>query len=159
MNALMNFVIVCVELVIVGGLIYATIPKIAPDPWLSRMARYAVGGAILLAFLFAVAAVFGMGGAGALPPVNPAGILEFAAGLIILVVVLMIIYMVIDRFAAGPAPGAPPGEPALVGGDVAGVIKLVIGAVAIIALLMLAAKAIFGGGLGVIPAGTFRLGR
>lgn len=131
---LMDFLISVVGLCVIVGLIFLGLEKISPDEWFKKIGRYAVGGAALLAFLVSVKAVLfgGGGGMGA----NPMAVLECAIGIVVLVIVVMIIYMAIDKFA--PA-------------EFAATVKYVVGGIALIAMLILAGKALFGGGLGLIP--------
>jgi hypothetical protein len=136
-SALMDFLIAVVGLCIVIYLIFLAIDYISPDERFKQFARYAVGGAALLVFLVAIKGVlFGAGSAGM--SVSPVGVIEFAIGLIVVMVVLFIIYMVIDRLA--PAELAVP-------------VKYVIGAIALIAILILAERVLFGGGLGLVGGG------
>jgi ACR3 family arsenite efflux pump ArsB len=141
---LMDFLIAVLGLCIIVGLIFLALEKIAPDEWFKKLGRYAIGGAALLAFLFAVKAV--IFGGGAMMTSSPMAILECAIGIVVLVIVVMIIYMAIDKFA--PAEFAP-------------TIKYVVGGIALIAIFILAEKTLFGGGLGVIPnfASSPRLAR
>jgi hypothetical protein len=136
---LLDFIINVVGLVIVVSLIFLALeqPGMAPDEIIKKIARYAVGGAAVLAFIIYCAAVFGgvAGGAGVMHA-TPASIIEFAIGLIVLIVVVRIIGMVVAEFA--PA-------------NLATIILFVVGAIAIIVILYLAEKALFGGGLGLIP--------
>ena len=136
-SALMDFLIAVVGLCIIVYLIFLALDFIAPDARFKMIGRYAVGGVALLVFLVAIKGVlFGGGGAIAITPV---GIITFAIGLIVTMVVLYIIYMVIDRLA--PADLAVP-------------VKYVIGAIALIAILFLAQQVLFGGG--AIGPNTFR---
>lgn len=139
---LMDFLITLVELAIMVGLSWLALVKIAPDDWFNQIGRYAIGGAALIVFLLAIKAVL-FGGGGAAILLSPIGVIEFAIGLIVLVIIVTLTYMGIDYFA--PAP------------PLATTIKYVVGGIAIIALLVIAGKTIFGGGLGMIPPGTFRL--
>lgn len=134
---LLDFLINVVGLCIVVFLIFQALDLAAfgLDAGLKLIARYAVGGAALLAFLVYIAAVF-TGRGGALMSATPASVIEFAIGLIVLIAVLYVINMVIDALA--PAPLAAP-------------VKFVISAIALIVILVLAEKALFGGGLGLIP--------
>lgn len=132
-SALMDFLIAVVGLCIIVYLIFLALDFIAPDERFKALARYAVGGAALLVFLVAIKGVL-FGGAG-LMAVTPIGVIEFAIGMIVVMVVLYIIYMVIDHLA--PAGLAVP-------------IKYIIGAIALIAMLILAEHALFGGGIGTI---------
>lgn len=142
-SALLDFLIAVVGLCIIVYLIFLAIDFISPDERFKLFGRYAVGGAALLVFLFAIKGVLFGGGSGGMS-VSPVGIIEFAIGLIVVMVVLYIIYMVIDRLA-------PP--------DFATPVKYVIGAIALIAILVLAERVLFGGGgIGLVgPRGTFQL--
>jgi hypothetical protein len=136
--SLLDFIINVGGLVIVVSLIFLALeqPGMAPDLTIKTIARYAVGGAAVLAFIIYCAAVFGgIGGAGAMHA-TPASIIEFAIGLIALIVVVRIIGMVVAEFA--PA-------------NLSAIILFVVGAIAIIVILILSEKALFGGGLGLIP--------
>lgn len=142
-SALMDFLIACVGLCIIVYLIFLALDFIAPDERFKQIGRYAVGGVALLVFLVAIKGVlFGGGGAMAISPV---GIIEFAIGLIVVMVVLYIIYMVVDQLAPG---------------GLAVPIKYVIGAIALIAILIVAERALFGGGLGLVGShSSFQLNK
>ncbi len=132
----MDFLIAIVGLCLIVGLFFFAIDYMAPDERFKKIAKWAIGGVALLAFLVAIKAVlFGGGGVGG---VSPQGLIEFAIGLLVILVVLFIIYYVIDFIA--PAPFVVP-------------VKYVIGAIALIALLVIAERALFGGGLGFMPGG------
>ncbi len=131
-SALMDFLIAIVGLCLVVGIIFKALDFIAPDERFKTIARYAIGGVALIAFLVAIKGVLFGGGGGI--AVTPVGLIEFAIGLIVLMVVLYIIYMVVDFFA-------PPFAVQL---------KYVIGALALIALLVIAERALFGGGFGMM---------
>ena len=144
-SALMDFLIAVVGLCIVIYLIFLALDFIAPDERFKQVGRYAVGGAALLVFLVAIKGVLFGGGSGVGLTVAPVGVIEFAIGLIVVMVVLFIIYMAIDRMA--PAELAVP-------------VKYVIGAIALIAILILAERVLFGGGLGLTGGpNAFRLGK
>ncbi len=132
-SALMDFLISVVGLCLVVGIIFKGVDFVAPDEPSKQIARWAIGGVALIVFLLAIKAVF-FGGGGALA-VTPVGLIEFAIGLIVLMVVLFIIYMVVDFLC--PDPFKVP-------------VKYVIGAIALIVMLVLAEKALFGGGLGLV---------
>ncbi len=141
-SALMDFLIAVVGLCIIVYMIYLALDYIAPDERFKLIGRYAVGGVALLAFLVAIKGVLFGGGSGGIG-MSPVGIIEFAIGLIVVMVVLYIIYMAVDRLA-------PP--------NLAVPVKYVLGALALIAILVLAERALFGGGLGFIEgANSFRL--
>lgn len=140
-NALFDFLIAIVGLCIMVGLFFLAIDRIAQDDFFKKVARYAVGGAALIVFLLAVKGVL-FGGGGGLA-VTPVGVIEFAIGLIVVVVVLAIIYFGIDRFGA-----------AIASAEVIGIVKMVIAALALIAILVLASRVLFGGGAGFIGSLT-----
>jgi hypothetical protein len=129
--ALVDFLIAVICLCCIVGMIFYAIPYMSKDPTFQHIAKLAVGVVALLAFLVAVKGVlFGGGGAMAVTPVN---LIEFAIGLIVIMVVVFIINWVIGYF------GVPFSEPA----------QFVIGATALIALLIIAERALFGGGIGL----------
>jgi hypothetical protein len=137
-SALMDFLIAVVGLCIIVYLIFLALDFIAPDERFRMIARYAVGGTALLVFLVAIKGVL-FGGAGGMA-ITPVAVIEFAIGLIVVMVVLFIIYYVIDFMAPG---------------NLAVPIKYVIGALALIAILVVAERALFGGGLGFISSSGF----
>lgn len=139
-SALMDFLIAVVGLCIVIYMIFRAVEKLAPDDSSKDIARYAVGGAALLVFLLAIKGVLFGGGGGIV--VTASGVIKFAIGLIVVMVVLFIIYLAIDRIA--PAELAVP-------------VKYVLGAIALIAILILAQQVLFGGGLALTGQNTFRL--
>ena len=144
-SALMDFLIAVVGLCIVVYMIFLALDFISPDERFKQIGRYAVGGGALLVFLVAIKGVLFGGGSGAGMTVSPVGVIEFAIGLIVVMVVLFIIYMAIDRMA--PAELAVP-------------VKYVIGAIALIAILILAERVLFGGGLGITGGpNAFRLSK
>lgn len=141
---LMDFLIVIVGLAIIVGMIFAALEFISPDARFKMIARYAVGGAALLAFLVAIKGVlFGGGGAGI--AITPIGVIEFAIGIIVILVVIYLIYWALDYFAPGLGLLVP--------------IKYVIGAIALIAILVVAEQVLFGGhafsggGMSFLPRG------
>jgi hypothetical protein len=140
---LLNFLINVVGLIIVVALILVALDILGAmfNAAVKQIARYAILGAALLAFLIYVAGLLGAGG-GALLHVTPASIIEFAIGLIVLVILLKIIEAVVRWLS----PDA----------TVLEIINTVVGGIAIIVILVLAEKALFGGGLGVI---NFDLGK
>jgi hypothetical protein len=98
----------------------------------------------VIAFLFAIKAVlFGGGGAFAISPI---GILYFAIGVIVLLVVWFLINMALDLMASW----FPPIGPFMV------TIKFVVSAIMLIVLLLLAADLMFGAGI-MIGSGGGRL--
>lgn len=132
-SGLFDFLIV---LVVLGGavlLFMYAIEGISPNPLFTKIAKLAVGVAALVAFLFAVKAVF-FGGAGAMA-LSPVGVIYFAIGILVVLVVLYLVKLIIGKFVPEFA------EPIL----------FVVGAIALVVLLSLAASTMFGGG----PVGSF----
>lgn len=137
-SALFDFLIAVIALVAIVTLIFYAMDKIAPDETFKKIARVAVGVVALIAFLVACKNVF-FGGGGTLST-GGVQLIEFAIGLIVLLVVWYIVSIVIDFF-----------------GFWATELKYVLGAVVLIVLLVLAERALFGGGIGLIPAGSLGL--
>ena len=133
-SGLMDFLIVVVGLFIVGAMIFAALEFIATDPRFKKIAQLAVGGVLVLAFLFAVKGVlFGGGGAAG---ITPSGLIQFAIGVIVLLVVWFIINAVLD-WAAGWFPPLA---------AIMAIVKFVVAAIVLIVLLILAADMLFGAG-------------
>jgi len=127
-SALMDFLIAVVGLCILVGLIFIALDRISPDASFKQIGRYAVGGAALLIFLVALKGV--LFGGGSAMGISPVGVIEFAIGLLVVLVVIFLVFIAIDRFA--PA-------------DLAVMAKYVIGALALIAILVLAERVMTGG--------------
>lgn len=158
-GGLFGFLVSTLGLMIVVWMFFVGMTKVAADATLALLAKIAIGGMALIAFILAAAAVLGLGGGGRLPTFGPANVIEFAISIIVVIVAVFIINAVIDFFVGGvvvapPAPGTvqPPQPAVVVPAGVAGIIKYVVQACALIALLIAAGKALFGGGLGIIPA-------
>lgn len=130
---LWSFIVTCVGLAIIVGLIFLIIEMLQVDAGFKKIARFVVGGAALLMFLIAVGAVLGIGGSPLALKVTPTSIIEFGIGALILLLVLWIIYKVVDRFGFWPTE-----------------IKFLISTIALIIVLVLAEKALTGG-LGMLP--------
>ncbi|MBA2525313.1 MAG: hypothetical protein H0V18_05940 [Pyrinomonadaceae bacterium] len=134
-GSLFDFLISCVGLCVIVGLIFYALdwPQIfVADATFKKIARFAVGGAALIIFLLSVKAVFFGGGGIAITPI---AILEFAIGLIVLVIVLFVINWALDYFLGGASFLAP--------------IKFILSAIAVIMILVLAGQCLIGGGLGL----------
>lgn len=129
-SALFDFLIALVVLVGVVALFFYAIEGISDNATFVKIARLAVGVAAVVAFLFAVKAVF-FGGGGAGPSMSASSLLQFAAGVIIVLVVIFIC----KWFIGWAFPTFL--EPAM----------LIIGGIALVVLLLLAAQVFFGGGL------------
>jgi hypothetical protein len=113
-----------------GGIFFISIDKVAPDPFFARVAKIAIGALLLIALIVTIAAVFGLAGG---VTVSPLGVVWFAVAVIVAVVVLYVINLIVDWIVSnmGGAPLAP-------------IIKYVLGAIVLIALLVAAANLLFG---------------
>lgn len=131
--ALFDFLISIIVLGAVVALFFLTIEKTSPDETFKRIARIAVGVVALISFLLACKDVFFGGGGGI--HVGGVQLIEFAIGLIVLLVIWYIASMVVDWCGFYPVE-----------------IKYVLGAVVLIVLLVLAERALFGGGLNMLPS-------
>jgi hypothetical protein len=142
-SGLMDFLIEIIGLLIVGTMIFLAIDFISTDERFKKIGKLAVGGVLLLLFLIAVKGVlFGGGGTA----ISVAGLISFAIGVIVVLVVWFIITRVLGIFL---------GYMGLTGsGDI---IQFVIGALVLIVILILAANMLLGGGSGNFF--HFQLGR
>jgi hypothetical protein len=134
-SGLVQFLINIIGLFAAGGIFFLSIDKIAPDDFFARIAKIAIGCLLLIAFIVTIAAVFGL--AGGAVAVSPTGIIWFAIAVIVAVVVLYVINLIVDWLAANMGLG-----------PLAAVIKYVLGAIVLIALLIAAANLLFGYNIG-----------
>jgi len=140
--AFMDFLIVVVGLGIIVGLMWIALDKIGGfDPFFVQIGRYAVGGAAVPLFLYALKGVLFSGGHGV--TVTPGGVLEFGIGLIIILLVVYLLFLLIDAFVPAPFQGP---------------VRYIAGALALIALMYVAEQVLVGGGLG-LGLQPFRLSR
>ena len=133
-SGLLGFLVSLIVLFGVAAIFFLTIDRVAKDPFLAKIAKIAVGCLLLVAFILAIANVLGLGGTAL--STSPYGIIIFAVGVLVLVVVLYIIDVVLDWVAANMG----------LAGTIATIIKFVVSVVALIALLLLAGSALIGGG-------------
>ncbi len=136
-GALVNFLVVILELIAIVAILYAAAPRLAPDPTLLQIAKIAIGVGALVVFILAVANVLGFGGQALV--LNPWSMFAVAIAVIVVLVVVYIINWVVDFFQVPFADG----------------IKFVVGAIALIAILVAVGSALTGGGL---QLGKFRTG-
>lgn len=125
-SALFDFLISLVALMGAVGLFMYAIEGLSPNALFTKIARVAVGVAALIALLLAIKGVFFGRGGLVIPPL---GIIYFAIGIIVVLVVMYLVRMAVEAWLPEYA------EPIL----------FVVGALALIALLGLAATALFGG--------------
>lgn len=129
-SGLFDFGITIIVLIATVALFFVALDKIATDETLNKIAKIAVGVVALVIALLALKAVL-FGGAGA-AILNYAGLIPFAIGLVVLLVVIYIVLLAVDYFASTL-------------GTWTAIAKFLIAAIAVIALLVLADKTLLGG--------------
>ncbi len=143
---LFDFGVGLLLLLATGFVFFLVIDRIATDATLNKIAKVGVGVVLLVVFIFALRAVL-FGGGGGLH-LDPHGFLYFCIGVIVILVVLYIVELVLGWIAGAMGVGAPIVE----------AVRYVIFAVALIAMLVLADKALLGGGF-TSALGDFSAGR
>jgi hypothetical protein len=140
---LINFLIVLIGLAVIGAIAYVGSEKSVRDATLKQIGQYAfVGIAVIIALYAAGAVLFG---AGNMIVLGPHQIIDFAIGMVFVLVVLFLLHLLADYALTGArAKAAAP-------------VNYVLDAVAVLAILFVAGKAFFGGGLGLIPPGFGRV--
>jgi hypothetical protein len=129
-SGLVQFVINLIALLAAGAIFFLSIDKVAPDEFFAKIGKIAIGALLLIALIVTVAAVFGLATG---VTVSPVGVVWFAVAVIIAVVVLYVINLIVDWIATSMGIG-----------PLAGIIKYVLGAIVLIALLVAAANLLFG---------------
>ncbi len=137
-SAFFTFIIVLVGLLIIVGMIFLALDKIAKDEFLKKIGKIAVGGAAVLVLLIQLKATFFGGGGGG--GIAPSALIEFTIGVIILIVLFLLIEMAVNYFIP----------------QWAAIANMVLTALMLVLLLVIAEQALFGGGLGMISKGTFQ---
>lgn len=127
-SSLIDFVVTLVVLFGTGALFFVAIERMAPDAFMNKIAKIAVGVVLLVVFLAAIKGLLFGGGVA----VSGGGIIGFAIGLIVILVLLFLVDEALKFFAA------------YVSATLAGIIKYVVFAVALIALLVLVDRTFFG---------------
>lgn len=128
-SALFDFFIALILLAGAVGLFFYAIEGMSPDALFTKIARLAVGLVAVVVFLYAIKGVF-FGGGGTVA-ISPTGVIQFAVGIIVVLLVLYVSKAAVEFFL--PQFAAP--------------IMYIMGGVALIALLLLFAQIFFGGGL------------
>ena len=141
---LWNFLITIVGLIIIGVVIFTAMDFVVTDERFKKIAKMAVGGVLVLALLYAIGGVLGFGGGGA--AITPLGLIYFAVGVIVLLVVWYLITKCFDM-AVGWFPPL---------GPLKDIIMFVVSAIMLIVLLLMAANLLFGAALGVGGYSPFR---
>jgi hypothetical protein len=135
-SGLFDFLIGIIILFAVVAIFMIALPKISTDATFTKIARIVIGVLALIAFLVAIKAVL-FGGGGGLA-ISGAALVTFGIAVIVGLLVLFIVNMLLDKFGA------------LVGlQDWTNIIKYIIGALVLIALIYVAGAALFG--VGEVP--------
>jgi len=137
-SGLVDFLIGLIVLCAVVVMVFKAIEFVSPDARFTLIARWAIGVVAVIALLVAVKGVL-FGGAMAGSSLSGSQLIDFAIGLIVLMVVVWLIYTALDYMAPSPPINVA--------------VKYVVGALFLIALLVLAKQVLFGGG---IQLGSFR---
>jgi hypothetical protein len=131
-SGLIDFVITLIVICGVGALFFITIDWMKVDPTMKKVAKIAIGVVLAVVILLAIKAVlFGSGGAA----LTAGGIIGFAVGIIVLLVVLYIIDILLGWLATNMGMAAP----------ILDIVRYLVFAIALIALLVLADRSFFGG--------------
>jgi hypothetical protein len=133
LGGVFNFFIILVEIFIIGGMIWLAIDFIGTDDRFKRIAKFAVGGVLLILFLFAVRDVFG-GGGGSGMNLTPVGFLYFAIGVILTLIVWFVIDYVIGVLANWWTPLSA----------VLPLVRFVLAGLMLVVILLIAANVLFG---------------
>jgi hypothetical protein len=131
--SLVGFLVSIIVLFGVGAIFFKTVDGVAKNPLLATIAKIAIGCLILVVFVLAVAGVLGFGGGGA--SVSPWGVIVFAVGVLVLLVVMYVIDLFLNWLAPQMGLAAPVVE----------AIRFIISVIAVIALLLVAGVALLSG--------------
>jgi hypothetical protein len=143
LSGVFSFFIILVELCVIGAMIFAAMDFIATDERFKKIAKIAVGGVLVVLFLFAIKAVFAGGGSGM--NLTPLGFLYFAIGVILVLIVWFVIDAALGWIAANLFPPLA---------GVLEIIKFVLAGLMLVVILLIAANVLFGATMGGAP---FRL--
>ena len=131
-SGLIDFIITLLVVFGTAALFFVAIDRAAPDPLMKKIGQIAVGVLLGVIVLLAVKAVL-FGGGGAIS-MGGRGIIVFAIGIIVLFVVLFLLDKVLQAAGSWGIPGW-----------IVEIVRYVVFAVALIALLVLADRTFFGG--------------
>lgn len=135
---LINFLAVVVGLIVVAAIAYVGTEKVVRDATLKTIGQYAfVGIAVIVVLYAAAAALFHVGN---MLVLGPHQILDFAIGMVVVLLVLYLLHLGADFVLSGEKFKRF-AEP----------VNYFLDAVALLAILYIAGQAFFGGGLGIIP--------
>jgi hypothetical protein len=130
MAGLFNFLVTLIVLCAAGAMFFIVVDKASPDATMNRVAKIAVGTVFAVAIILAIRDVlFGGGG----QAISFGGIISFAIGIIVILVVLALLDIVIGFIAS------------MIGAQLAAIVKLIVFAIILIALLVLVDSTLMGG--------------
>lgn len=129
-SGLFDFLITLIVLIATGVMFFLVIDRAAPDATMNKVAKIAVGVVFTVVILLAIKSLLFGGGAAAL---SAGGLITFAIGIIIILVLLYLLDVAIGFIAD------------FIGATLAGIIKVVVFAIILIALLVLVDKTMMGG--------------
>lgn len=132
-SSLVGFVVAIIVLVGVTAIFFKVVDRVAKDALLATIAKIAVGCLVLVVFVLAIAGVLGFGGGGV--SVSPMGVIIFAVGVLVLLLVLFIVDLFLTWLATQMSLGAGLVE----------AIRYVVTVLALIALLLVAGNALLSG--------------
>jgi hypothetical protein len=129
-SALFDFIITLIVLGVAGAMFFVVIDKAAPDPSMNKVAKLGVGGVFAVILLLALKGLlFG----GSVLALSAGGLIAFAIGIIVILLVLYLLDIAIGYLAG------------LIGQPLANIIRVVAFALILIALLVLVDKTLMGG--------------
>jgi hypothetical protein len=132
MTGLLGVIIGVILLVAIVAIFFLTIEKIVRDPLLQKIGKIVVG---VIALIYVITAAWGAlfgGGGGGLPHADGRALIYFAIGLLVIIAVVFLLNMLIAFF-----------------GFMVAELQYILSIVALIAILVVAAGALFGGNLGI----------
>jgi hypothetical protein len=141
LSGIWTFIIVLFELFMLGTIIFLGIDMvIVAEANFKKLAKYVVGAALTLYLLFAIGAAFGISTGVQAVAISPVAFLMLGAGIIGLFLLVYLLNLLIDW--APIIPAGPEGNPQ---GGMKGTLKMILGAIAIIIMLYIAADVLSGG--------------
>ncbi len=134
LSGVFNFFIILIELCVIGAMIFTAMDFIGTDERFKKIAKIAVGGVLVVLFLFAVRDVFGGGGAGGMN-LTPGGFLMFAVAVILTLILWYVIDALLGWVAANWAPFLAPALD---------IIRFVLAGLMLVVILVAAANILLG---------------
>ena len=135
-----------VELCVIGALIFTAVDFISTDERFKKIAKIAVGGVLVVLFMFAVRDVFSGGNSSGMN-LTPVGFLMFAIAVILTLLVWVVIDRALGYIASNWAPFLAP---------VLGIVRFVLAGLMLVVILLAAADILLG--VSLTGGQSFRLG-